>query len=222
MGTEIRNLIRSSDNIEVAIGVDRNKVKADFLCVESIKKVDAKKVDVVVDFSLPELFSEALEWAVKNKKAFVSGTTGLSKKQKQEIQKASKAIPVLWSANMSLGINLICEILKNFSAAKDFDFQIVEAHHNKKKDAPSGTAVLLQDHLEAAIDRKVPTALSLRGGGIFGIHEVWAMGQEEVIKIEHNALNRSVFARGAISVASWISGQKPGLYQVADVLKSKK
>ena len=136
----------------------------------------------------------------------------------QNLKKASQQIPVLWSSNMSVGVNFLNGLLKHFKSLKGFDFQIEEVHHRHKKDAPSGTALTLQKTLQSAVETPLPEALAIRGGGVFGIHKVWAIADEEVLTFEHQALNRKVFAKGAVAAARWIAGQPPGYYSMLDVL----
>lgn len=183
----------------------------------SLKKGD---VDVLIDFSLPEGFAQALAWCVKNKTPFVSGTTGLSDKDKKQLKEAAKTIPVLYSANMSLGIAVMSAMLEQFQALEDWDFHIDEVHHKQKKDKPSGTALLLDNKLSQVLDRKLPAPNSIRGGGVPGIHQVWAMGPEEVVVLQHTAFNRKVFARGALKAAVWLFDKTgPGLYDLSDLYK---
>ncbi len=177
-----------------------------------------KGVDVVIDFSSPEGFENALQWCVKNKTPFVSGTTGISTEQERQLKSAAKKIPVLWSSNFSLGIALVTEMMKQFSDLEDFDFQIEEFHHKHKKDKPSGTAKTLQKELHKIVQKKLPEPLSVRGGENFGIHKIWAMSSSENILIEHTALNRSVFAAGAIRASLWLIKQAPGNYTMRDLL----
>ena len=118
------------------------------------------------------------------------------------LTKAAESCPVLWSANMSLGVNFVAELIKSLSVLEeDFDFQIEETHHRHKVDKPSGTAILLQESLQAKLKKTLPEPLSVRGGGVFGIHKLMAMSEEETITIEHVALNRKVFAKGAVKAA---------------------
>lgn len=188
-------------------------------------KIDAKRaaqVDVWIDFTSPDALSDVLKMAAKNKTAVVCGTTGFSKKEKSLLQKYSKHIPLLWSSNMSMGVAVLNEALKALSAISHFDFQVEEIHHNRKKDRPSGTAITIQENLEKAVGKKLPDALAIRGGGVFGVHKIFAMSDEEVLTFEHTALNRTVFAKGAVQAAQWLSKQKPGLYSIRDVLFGKK
>lgn len=203
MGAEIRKLG------PVAALIDADK---------DWKKVSAKDVDVVVDFSSPDGLSGAIAWCVQNGKPLVSGSTGLTAKQHKELKAAAKKIPLLYSGNMSLGIAVFSAMMKSLAAVKDWDFQIEEAHHSQKKDKPSGTALLLQEKLVEAVGSKVPAPQSLRGGGIPGIHTLWAMGPEETLTITHTAFNRQVFARGALRAALWLFDKKEaGLYDLSDL-----
>lgn len=209
MGQEIVKVIEQNNRCELFYTLGR-KDKWDS------KK--AKSVDVWIDFTSPESLQKNLEKAAEFKKAFVCGTTGFSKKEKDLLTKYAKIIPVLWSSNMSLGVAVLNEALKSFAAISHFDFQIEEIHHNKKKDRPSGTAITLQENLEKAVDKSLPETLSIRGGGVFGVHKIFAMSDEEVLTFEHTALNRTVFAKGAVQAAEWLVKQKPGFYQIRDVL----
>ncbi len=162
---------------------------------------------------------KALKWCVKNKIPFVSGTTGITAVDKKLLKSAAKKIPVLWSPNMSVGINLFLKVISALgSNLSKFDLQIEEAHHAKKKDSPSGTAKILQESAEHVAKRKLPPVLATRGGGIIGVHKLQLMDEEEILTIEHTALQRSVFAKGAISAAIWLSKRKAGFYNMQDVL----
>lgn len=178
-------------------------------------------VDLVIDFSSPDMTVEALNWSVKQKVAFLSGTTGLSEGVHQKLREASSKIPVLWSANMSVGIALLTKMLRVLSSAEGFDIQVQEIHHKRKVDAPSGTALHLQRVIESTVGRALPQPTSVRGGGLFGEHQVLIMGEEEWISLEHHALNRTVFARGALQAAEFLFRQPPGLYSFEEVMDRK-
>lgn len=214
MGQEIARVIENTNGAEVFYPFDRDD------------KWDSKKaaqVDVWIDFSSPEALKDVLKRASEHKTPVVCGTTGFSKKEKDLLEKYSKSFPVLWSSNMSLGVAVLNEALKSLAAISHFDFQVEEIHHNKKKDKPSGTAITLQENLKKAVQKDLPEPLAIRGGGVFGIHKVYSMSDEEVLVFEHNALNRTVFAKGAVQAATWLVKQKkPGLYQIRDVLFGKK
>lgn len=208
MGQEIAALAPSL-GFDVTIGVSKSSPLAG---------AQPGACDVVIDFSLPEAIEEVIAWCVKYRKPLVSGVTGLSEAQKKAYQKAGEQIPVLWAPNMSLGIAVMARLLTNLKKLEGFDFQIEELHHSMKRDKPSGTAVFLQEKLESAVGKPCPEPLAIRGGGIFGIHRVWAMGAEEVITLEHTAMNRRVFARGALKAADWLVNQPAGIYRMDDVL----
>ena len=213
MGKEISAVIAGNPNMDLFYSLGRDS------------KIDAKvasQVDVWIDFSSPQALGNVLKLAAKHKTPVVCGTTGFTTKEKNLLTKYGKEIPVLWSSNMSLGVAVLNEALKSLAAISHFDFQIEEIHHNRKKDKPSGTAITLQENLEKAVGKKCPEPLAIRGGGVFGIHKIYSMSDEEVLTFEHTALNRSVFAKGAVQAADWLAKQKkPGLYQIRDVLFGK-
>ncbi len=215
MGGELQKQIELSEGWALIGGVAK---EASGKILSKWPETAPAGVDVVVDFSLPEAFDEALKWCVRERRPLVSGTTGLSAQQSQKLEEASRTIPVLWASNMSLGIAVLTEMMRLLSYLPEFDFQIEEIHHNRKKDRPSGTAITLQSALRAAVQKEVPEPLSIRGGGVFGVHKVFALSDQEVITLEHTALNRQVFAQGALFAAKWLISQKPGKYQIQDAL----
>lgn len=209
MGVEIATMIQESKDLELSVPISR-KTK--------LAAADAKKMDVVIDFSLPENLSRVLEFCKTHQLPLVSGVTGLSEKQLKEIREAAKQTPVLWSPNMSVGVAALKAALSVFADLNDFDFQIEEIHHNKKKDNPGGTALMLHAELERVTKRKSPTPIGLRGGGVIGVHKAYAFSQEEVLCFEHQALSRRLFARGSLQAARWMKNRKAGLYQLQDIL----
>lgn len=218
MGQELLQVINDAGLIPF-FGVYNSKKPAGFVHIaNNYQDKHASEVDLWIDFSLPDNFEQSLKSISAYRKPIVSGTTGLSAKQKDLLKEAAKHSPVLWSSNMSVGIAFLNRLLSMFSSIKDFDFQIEELHHRNKKDAPSGTAKTLQENLEAAIGKSVPPTLSIRGGGIFGVHRIWAMSDQEVITIEHQALNRKVFAEGALKAGLALMKKSPGLYSMKDLI----
>lgn len=174
---------------------------------------------VLIDFSSPEGTREALEWCVAHKTPMVSGTTGLTDEVNKKLLLASKKIPVLWSANMSLGVHIMAQMISALSTTTDeYDYHIEETHHKRKVDSPSGTALYLKKSAEKALQVKKIDVQSVRAGGVFGIHKFHAIGEEEMLTIEHQALSRKVFARGALHAAAWILEQDAGLYNMSQVL----
>lgn len=177
-------------------------------------------VDVWIDFSTPEVLATFLNHLDQFPAALVSGTTGINNQLMSELKKRSKKSPLFWAPNMSIGIAIVTQMLENFKSLNDFDFQIDEAHHKHKKDSPSGTAILLQNKLQEVVGKKkLPKPLSTRGGGVYGTHRIQALSDEEIISIEHTALNRQVFAKGALWAALKIINLNPGFYEMKDLLK---
>ncbi|MCK6598945.1 MAG: 4-hydroxy-tetrahydrodipicolinate reductase [Bdellovibrionaceae bacterium] len=218
VGKELLQVIKDKNHIPF-LGIYSKNKPQDFVHYDQdVNCKLASEVDLWIDFSLPESFEKNILKIANYGKPIVSGTTGLTETQKSLIDDAAKLCPILWSSNMSLGIAVLNEALEALKKIKHFDFQIEEFHHNKKKDAPSGTAITLQENLEKTVDRKLPNPLSIRGGGIFGVHKVWAMSDQEVLCFEHQALNRRVFAEGALHVGLKLVGKPKGSYQIREIL----
>lgn len=215
VGKELRQLIQGDESMSFVGGFAREE-QSENQIVNDYKKAETT-ADVVVDFSLPESFSKTLDFCRQNKVALVSGTTGLFEDQKSQLTEAGKDIAVMWSANMSIGVHLMKHLLAKLPLLDSFDVQMTEHHHKHKKDAPSGTAVLLQEVLDEK-SPDLPRPLSVRGGGIYGNHLVELMSEEEILRIEHQALNRAVFAKGALKAAQWLVNKQPGVYQMEHVL----
>ena len=177
-------------------------------------------VDVLVDFTLPEATEEHLDYVAKYKKALVLGTTGLSDAQKNKVEEVSRVVPVVFSPNMSIGVNVLFDILPEIAKrlGPDYSVEIVEAHHKNKKDAPSGTAKKMAEVISAATKKVVPMH-SVRLGDIFGDHTIVFCGNSERIEIRHQAHTRDLFCVGALKAAKWIFGKPAGLYSMQDVLK---
>lgn len=177
----------------------------------------APDFDVAIDFSLPVAFEAVLALCVHRRAAFVSGTTGLSSQQRATLETASAQIPVLWASNFSLGVAVLEELVERAAQAlAGWDCDIVESHHTRKLDAPSGTALTLG----AAAGRggADPRYASLRAGDIVGEHLVQFAGQGERIELVHRATNRDIFARGALHAAARLAGRDPGAYRLRDLL----
>jgi 4-hydroxy-tetrahydrodipicolinate reductase len=193
--------------------------KIDVVETAGVSRTLTKKVDAVVDFSTPEAALERLAECVKAKTAAVVCTTGFSEAQKAQITAASKKIPVIYSSNMSVGVNLLFkrvpEIAKTLGESYDID--IVETHHRFKKDAPSGTAKTLAERIESATGRK-PNVHAVRSGDVVGEHRIIFGTLGDSIEIIHRASTRDIFAKGSIEAAKWAAKAKPGLYTMLDVI----
>lgn len=179
----------------------------------------SEKIDVIIDFSRPENIDFLLDYALKNNVALVICTTGYTDEQVEKIKKAGENIRVLLSSNTSIGINILRKIAMLISPTmKDFDIEIVEAHHNKKKDMPSGTAKTLKsDVLEATGKTDIPVH-SLRAGNIVGEHEIVFAKNDEVIKISHTALSKRIFAVGAIDLSEKLLSKDIGFYDTMELI----
>ena len=186
--------------------------------VENLQQWSNKKIDGVIDFSVPELFSLTLKWCVKNKKPFVSGTTALSVAQKRNLKKAARHIPVFYEENMSWGIWFIKQAIRNFSE-DSVDLLLKDIHHKNKKDKPSGTALKLKSTLPVFAQKKLQIE-SIRKGRVFGTHRFYFKGMEEQVLFEHKALDRKLFARGSLKALRWLIPQSPGIYSYDDMYKN--
>ena len=193
--------------------------------------------DVIVDFSHPSCLEPLLQYAIGHSLPAVIATTGLSQEQVEAIHQASRKIPILFSANMSLGVILLAELAKKAAAVLggQFDIEIIEKHHNQKLDAPSGTALLLADAISSQLknppryeyDRHSKRAKrgkneigihSVRGGTIVGEHQVLFAGRDEVITLSHTAMSKEVFATGGINAALFLANRQPGLYNMGNLI----
>lgn len=203
MGEEIKKLISANKKLKL---------------IESAKS--PKGIDVVIDFSHADIFAETVKWCMENKLPLMSGTTGISAADKKWIATAGKKIPILWAPNTAPGVHWVKRIFTELGLPAQFDVQIVETHHIRKKDKPSGTALLLQEAIVAK-KKDAPPPLAVRGGGVFGIHRIELMAEDETITIEHQALSRTLFARGALDAAQWLEKQKPGVYTMENFIAGK-
>ncbi len=239
MGRAIVELTLSDPDIEVVAGVDAyGENNYDFPVFDSLDKCDVQ-ADVVVDFSNASAVEGLLKACSEKKLPVVLCTTGLSDEQLELMKNTSRDIAVLKSANMSVGINTLLKVLSEISpmlAAAGFDIEIVEKHHNQKLDSPSGTALALADSINDSLEEKYDYVYdrstrrekrpkkeigisAVRGGTIVGDHDVIFAGTDEVITLSHRAYSRTVFGKGAIEAAKFLSGKGSGMYDMSDVIK---
>ena len=223
MGKEICKLVAQNNRLEATLAVLRNGEASPFKnhlkSLESFEK--SKKLDVVIDFSTREQLQKTISYCIKNKTPLVTGVTGLSPNEIKRLEAAGKKIAIFYSANMSLGLASLRAALSALASLQGFDFQIIEGHHIRKKDKPSGTAILLQKELERVTKRKCPEPLSYRAGGIIGQHEVIAASSGEVLRLSHEALDRGIFAQGTLRAVEFIVKACPGLYDMKDLVGEK-
>lgn len=237
MGQVLAKEIDRFPNLLLACGFDINDDGKNTFPVYSNIEDIKEKPDVIVDFSIPCATFNILKYAIKESIPVVIATTGFSKEQLDEIKEISNSIAVFQSSNMSFDINLmkkvVAEVAKNL---KGTDIEIVETHHNRKVDAPSGTAVLLADAINEVMDEKLeynfnrhdvhekrnPNEIgfsSIRGGNIVGEHSVMFFGEHETFEIKHTSYSRDVFAEGALKACEFIVSQSAGLYGMDDMVK---
>lgn len=236
MGHVIIDICSTLDDVKIVAGADSKPLNLGFP-VYARSDECREEFDVIIDFSHPSALPAVLRLAESTKKPLVMCTTGFSDGEIQQIKALSDKCAVFLSGNMSLGINVLLELVKRAAEvlSSDFDIEIIEAHHRRKIDAPSGTALMIANEIndsqgdifEYQYDRhseKKPRAdhvigiHSVRGGNIVGEHSVLFAGPEENLTISHSANTRDVFARGAVKAAVFMKGKDPGLYSMRDLL----
>ena len=237
MGAVVTEFAGKDPETEIVAGVDvRTDAVRPYPVYASL--ADCPEADAIIDFSTAKAVDGLLEYAVSKELPLVLCTTGLSEEQLAKVEEASKATAILRSANMSLGVNLLLKLLREASGtltANGFDPEIIEMHHRRKIDAPSGTAIALADAVnegsgnqyhyvydrttrrEARGDREMGIS-AVRGGTIVGVHDVLFAGQDEVIEFTHTAYSRAIFGKGAVAAAKFLAGRGAGLYDMADVI----
>ncbi|MDP2939115.1 MAG: 4-hydroxy-tetrahydrodipicolinate reductase [Candidatus Omnitrophota bacterium] len=224
MGIRIRELAFLDKDFALVALLEKEEHKtvgADIcdIKIESDPKA-IRKADILIEFSTPEATLEHLDICLKYKKAMVVGTTGFSDEQKEKIKQAAKLIAIVFSPNMSLGVNLLFRLVKETAKklSSDYETKIIEAHHIHKKDAPSGTAKQLAEIIKEAKKEEAKDIKSIREGEIVGDHQVIFDSHFDTIELRHSAKTRDIFAQGALAAAKWIYTKKPGLYSMQDVL----
>ena len=236
MGGVITELVENDKDAQIVAGVDP-------FFKEGLKYPvypnfnDLPNADVIIDFSHPAALDNILAYAIKNNVAFVAATTGYTDEQIAKIKDAAKKIPVFFTFNMSLGINLLTALVQRAAAilGDGFDIEIIEKHHNQKIDAPSGTAIMLANAINETLDNKMIYEYdrhskrekrgnneigihSVRGGTIVGEHEVIFAGNNEVLTLTHQAFSKNVFAVGAVRAAKFLKGKPAGLYDMNNLI----
>lgn len=224
MGRRIFELAQQDKNFELSLALERKGIPQIGKEIGKLKISSNPDglflVDVFIDFTTPEASEANLDYVARYKKALVLGTTGLSDSQLKKVEEISKVVPVVFSPNMSVGVNVLFAILPDLAKrlGPDYSIEIVEAHHKMKKDAPSGTAKKLAQILNEVTKREAPVH-SVRLGDIVGDHTVIFCGNSERIEIKHQAHSRDLFALGALKAAKWVADKPAGLYSMQDVLK---
>ena len=232
MGSITVDKVKAAEDMHLAAAVDVFAKEGDVL--SSLDQFEGQ-ADLIIDFSHHTGTPALMQWAVAHNTAVIMCTTGHDEAEKAVIQEAGKKIPVFFSANMSLGVALLAELAKKTAAAfPDADIEIVETHHNRKVDAPSGTALLLGNAIKAVrqsavfnmgrsgMAKRTPEEIgfhAIRRGNIPGIHEVIVSTDNQCITLKHEVYDRALFADGALSAARFLAGKAPGMYEMADIIK---
>lgn len=248
MGSTIAALAGRDSEIILAGVVERPTCSQEldgFVCTQgtSLEEVLPQTPGaVLIDFTAPEATVEAAKAAAKHGNPMVAGTTGLTAEQQAALGESAAKAPILWAPNMSVGVNVLLQVLPQLvrMLGENYDMEMVELHHNKKKDAPSGTALKLAQCLaeargweldetknccrEGIIGERPHEEIgiqTIRGGDVVGVHTMYFMGPGERIEVTHQAHSRETFAAGALRAAKWVVGQKPGkLYSIGDMLQN--
>ena len=236
MGQEVLKQLDNYDNCVLIGGFDKEITQNFSFPVYTDFKDIIDKPDVIIDFSIPSATIAMLDYAKENHIPVVIATTGFSEEENEKIIEYSKDLPIFKSANMSFDINLMARILAEVAKAlPNTDIEIIESHHNRKIDSPSGTAILLADSINKALDNKLTYEFdrhskrekrskneigfsSIRGGNIVGEHSVMFIGENETFEISHKAYSRAVFADGAIKAACFLKDKENGFYNMDDLL----
>lgn len=236
MGLNVTERAKEDCKIKIVAGIDKYNSGMEYPVFASFKEINAE-ADVIIDFSNPSLLDDLLEYATDKKLPVVIATTGYTDAQIDKIKATAKIIPVFFTFNMSIGVNLLCSLAKKAAGilGDGFDIEIIEKHHNQKLDAPSGTAIMLansintvfDDTLAYEYDRHSKRAKrpkneigihSVRGGTIVGEHDVIFAGCDEVITLSHAAHSKQVFATGAITAAKFLIDKPCGLYDMNNII----
>ena len=238
MGRVIAALAKNDDAVNIVCGFDINTEENDGFPVYSDYDKFTGKADVIIDFSHPSNIENLINYSEKNGIALVVCTTGLSDEQKNKVLECAKKVPVFFSANMSLGVNLLVNLAKKATQILEetFDIEIIEKHHNQKIDAPSGTAYMIADAIKDTMQNSAEYVYdrhdvrkkrekneigmhAIRGGTIVGEHSVIFAGTDEVIELKHTAMSKNVFAAGSIKAAKFLAGKGAGLYDMSDLMQ---
>ena len=241
MGQQIIRSVKSHNNFKLISLTENKKInkKISGLKVDLNTEQSFKKVNLIIDFTVPKCTFEVLKIAAKLKKRVVIGTTGFTKKEENLIKKYSKKIPILKAGNMSMGINLLMYLteIASSSLGKNFLSKVFEIHHKHKKDFPSGTALMLGKGIAIGKNKNFYSLVgkkylnkktfpygnkinfnSIRKGEIVGEHEVKFSSGKEIITLNHEAFDRALYSEGALAAAKWLINKKPGLYSMRNVL----
>ena len=236
MGNEVAKTVEKIEDMQIVSGIGLEEDLSGKFPIYSKTEDIKEDIDIIIDFSVPKATFNVLEYAKNKKIPIVIATTGFSKEEIQKIEETSKEIPIFRSANMSLDINLMAKILKEVAKVlSNTDIEIIETHHNRKIDSPSGTAILLADAINEVLEEKKEYDFnrmqkreprkkseigfsSIRGGNIVGEHTVAFFGENETLEIKHTSYSRQVFVEGAIKAVRFLITKENGLYDMNDLI----
>ena len=234
MGKVLTKCANEDSELEIVCGASKDDLDVPFKTYHKMSEVE-ELADVIIDFSHHSTIEDTLSYAIKTKTPIVIATTGFNEEDLEKIKKASNIIPIFHSSNMSLGVNVLVKLVKEAAKSLNgFDIEIIEKHHNKKLDAPSGTAVMIANGVKEVLpdseyiygrhgrsDKRSSNEIgihAIRGGTIVGEHTTIFAGHDEVVEIKHSAQSKDIFAKGAIAAAKFLVKQEAGYYNMNNML----
>ena len=234
MGKVLTKCANEDSELEIVCGSSKDDLDVPFKTYHKMSDVE-ELADVIIDFSHHSTIEDTLSYAIKTKTPIVIATTGFNDEELEKIKKASNIIPIFHSSNMSLGVNVLVKLVKEAAKSLNgFDIEIIEKHHNKKLDAPSGTAVMIANGVKEVLpdseyiygrhgrsDKRSSNEIgihAIRGGTIVGEHTTIFAGHDEVVEIKHSAQSKDIFAKGAIAAAKFLVKQEAGYYNMNNML----
>ena len=234
MGKVLTKCANEDYEIEIICGASKDDLDVPFKTYHKMSDVE-ESADVIIDFSHHSTIDDTLSYAIKTKTPIVIATTGFNDEELEKIKESSDIIPIFHSSNMSLGVNVLVKLVKEAAKSLNgFDIEIIEKHHNKKLDAPSGTAVMIANSVKEVLpdseyiygrhgrsDKRSSNEIgihAIRGGTIVGEHTTIFAGHDEVVEIKHSAQSKDIFAKGAIAAAKFLVKQEAGYYNMNNML----
>lgn len=234
MGKVLTKCANEDSELEIVCGSSKDDLDVPFKTYHKMSEVE-ELADVIIDFSHHSTIEDTLSYAIKTKTPIVIATTGFNDEELTKIKKASNIVPIFHSSNMSLGVNVLVKLVKEAAKSLNgFDIEIIEKHHNKKLDAPSGTAVMIANGVKEVLpdseyiygrhgrsDKRSSNEIgihAIRGGTIVGEHTTIFAGHDEVVEIKHSAQSKDIFAKGAIAAAKFLVKQEAGYYNMNNML----
>ena len=234
MGKVLTKCANEDSELEIVCGASKDDLDVPFKTYQKMSDVE-ESADVIIDFSHHSTIDDTLSYAIKTKTPLVIATTGFNDEELEKIKESSNIIPIFHSSNMSLGVNVLVKLVKEAAKSLNgFDIEIIEKHHNKKLDAPSGTAVMIANGVKEVLpdseyiygrhghsDKRSSNEIgihAIRGGTIVGEHTTIFAGHDEVVEIKHSAQSKDIFAKGAIAAAKFLVKQEAGYYNMNNML----